>query len=138
VRLEASTKPHVHRKFKIFWTNIASIMAYPNFKNGPKKVLRCLGVNLQIQFLCKLIFIFPYLNKYHSLILFWNRTCNIFIKNHLSRSHIYPILFIDTFFAICYEQLKSLLMKIHGNWPFFTQISTTALYYLRIRYALFL
>jgi hypothetical protein len=45
VRLEASTKPHVHRKFEIFWTNIASTMACPNFKNGPKKGLGPLGVN---------------------------------------------------------------------------------------------
>jgi hypothetical protein len=45
VRLEASTKPHVHRKFEIFWTNIASTMACPNFKNGPKNGLGPLGVN---------------------------------------------------------------------------------------------
>jgi hypothetical protein len=44
VHLEASTKPHVLQKFVIFWTNIASIVAYPNFKNGPKKGLRFLGV----------------------------------------------------------------------------------------------
>jgi hypothetical protein len=44
VRLEASTKPHVHQKFEIFWTNIASTMACPNFKNGPKIGLRPLGV----------------------------------------------------------------------------------------------
>jgi hypothetical protein len=44
--LEASTKPHFHRKFEIFWTNIASTMAYPNFKNGPKKGLGPLGVKL--------------------------------------------------------------------------------------------
>jgi hypothetical protein len=44
VHLEASTKPHVHQKFEIFWTNIASTMAYPNFKNGPKKGLGPLGV----------------------------------------------------------------------------------------------
>jgi hypothetical protein len=37
VRLEASTKPHVHRKFEIFWINIAS-------KNGPKNGLGPLGV----------------------------------------------------------------------------------------------
>jgi hypothetical protein len=36
VRLEASTKPHVHQIFEIFWTNITSTMACPNFKNGPK------------------------------------------------------------------------------------------------------
>jgi hypothetical protein len=43
VRLEASTKPHVHRKFEIFWTNIASTMGCP--KNKPKKDLRPLWVN---------------------------------------------------------------------------------------------
>jgi hypothetical protein len=47
VRLEASTKPHVHQKFEIFWTNIAFTMACPMSKNGPKKGLRPLGVNLQ-------------------------------------------------------------------------------------------
>jgi hypothetical protein len=45
VHLEASTKPHVHRKFEIFWTNIASTMACPNFKNGPKNGLGPLGIN---------------------------------------------------------------------------------------------
>jgi hypothetical protein len=44
VRLEASTKPHVHKKFEIFWTNIASTMTCPNFKNGPKNGLCPLGV----------------------------------------------------------------------------------------------
>jgi hypothetical protein len=44
VHLEASTKSHVHRKFEIFWTNIASTMACPNFKNGPKNGLGPLGV----------------------------------------------------------------------------------------------
>jgi hypothetical protein len=47
VRLEASTKPHVHRKVEIFWTNIASTMACPNFKNGPKTGLRPLGVKVK-------------------------------------------------------------------------------------------
>jgi hypothetical protein len=46
VLLEASTKPHVHQKFEIFWTNIASTMACPNFKNGPKNGLGPLGVNI--------------------------------------------------------------------------------------------
>jgi hypothetical protein len=44
VHLEASTKPHVHQIFEIFWINIASTMAYPNFKNGPKNGLCPLGV----------------------------------------------------------------------------------------------
>jgi hypothetical protein len=46
VRLEGSTKPHVHQKYEIFWTNIASTMACPNFKNGPKNGLGPLGVKL--------------------------------------------------------------------------------------------
>jgi hypothetical protein len=41
---EAITKPHVHWKFEIFWTNIASTMACPNFKNGPKNGLGPLGI----------------------------------------------------------------------------------------------
>jgi hypothetical protein len=48
VHLEASTKPHVHRKFEILWTNIISTMAFPNFKNGPQNGLRCLGVHVLI------------------------------------------------------------------------------------------
>jgi hypothetical protein len=44
LHLEASTKPHVHQKFQIFWTNIALTMACPNFKNGPKDGLGPLGV----------------------------------------------------------------------------------------------
>jgi hypothetical protein len=44
VHLEASTKPHIHQKFEIFWTNIASTMTCPNFKNGPKNGLGPLGV----------------------------------------------------------------------------------------------
>jgi hypothetical protein len=44
VRLETSTKPNVHQKFEIFWTNIASIMACPNFENGPKTRLLPLGI----------------------------------------------------------------------------------------------
>jgi hypothetical protein len=46
VHLEASTKPDVHRKFEIFWTNIASTMACPNFKNGLKTGLCPLGVKV--------------------------------------------------------------------------------------------
>jgi hypothetical protein len=51
VHLEASTKPHVHQKFEIFWTNVASTMAYPNFKNGPKTGLRPLGVKFVVHIL---------------------------------------------------------------------------------------
>jgi hypothetical protein len=49
VCLEASTKPHIHRKFEIFRTNIASTMARLNLKNGPKTRLRPLGVNISIE-----------------------------------------------------------------------------------------
>jgi hypothetical protein len=48
VRLEANTKPHVHQKFEIFWTNIAFRMACPNFKNGQKNGLGPLGVNRKV------------------------------------------------------------------------------------------
>jgi hypothetical protein len=48
VHLEASTKPHVHQKIEIFWTNISSAMACPNFKNEPKVGLLSLGVNKHI------------------------------------------------------------------------------------------
>jgi hypothetical protein len=51
VRLEDSTKSHVHQKFEIFWTNIASTMACPNLKNGPKNGLRRLGVNVEASYL---------------------------------------------------------------------------------------
>jgi hypothetical protein len=44
VHLEASTKRHVHQKFEIFWTNIASTIACPNFQTGPKNDLRPLGI----------------------------------------------------------------------------------------------
>jgi hypothetical protein len=46
VHLEASTKPHFHKKFEIFWTNIASNRACPNFTNGLKNDLGLLGVNV--------------------------------------------------------------------------------------------
>jgi hypothetical protein len=50
VRLEANTKPHFYQKFEIFWTNIASRIAYPNFKMGRKKNgLGPSGVNTKIQ-----------------------------------------------------------------------------------------
>jgi hypothetical protein len=45
---EASIKPHIHQKFEIFWTNIASTIACPNFKNGPKIGLRPLGVKADL------------------------------------------------------------------------------------------
>jgi hypothetical protein len=44
VHLEAGTKPPVYQKFEIFWTNIASTMACPNFKSGQKNGLGPLGV----------------------------------------------------------------------------------------------
>jgi hypothetical protein len=45
-------KPRVHQKFEIFWTNIASTMAYPNSKNGPKNGLRALEVKLPLFLVC--------------------------------------------------------------------------------------
>jgi hypothetical protein len=44
VRLEASTNPHVYKKIEIFWTNIASTTACPNFKNEQKNGLGPLGI----------------------------------------------------------------------------------------------
>jgi hypothetical protein len=46
VIFEASTKSHVHQKSETFWINIASTMAYPNFKNGPKNGLCPLGIKI--------------------------------------------------------------------------------------------
>jgi hypothetical protein len=48
VHLEANTQPHVHQKFEIFWTSIASTIAYLNIKNGPKNGLSPLGVKITI------------------------------------------------------------------------------------------
>jgi hypothetical protein len=48
VHLEASTKPHVHQKFESFWTNTASTIACPNFKNGPKNGLHLLGIKYKL------------------------------------------------------------------------------------------
>jgi hypothetical protein len=36
VHLEASTKPYVHRKFEIFWTNIAPQWPAQTLKMGQK------------------------------------------------------------------------------------------------------
>jgi hypothetical protein len=49
VHLEASTKLHVHQRVENFGTNIASTMACPNFKNGPKTADRPLGVNIELK-----------------------------------------------------------------------------------------
>jgi hypothetical protein len=44
VRLEASTKPHVHNLIHEFLINMAFTRAYPNFKKGLKMVSGPLGV----------------------------------------------------------------------------------------------
>jgi hypothetical protein len=36
------------KNLRYFWTNIASTMACPNFKNGPKNGLGPLGVNRRL------------------------------------------------------------------------------------------
>jgi hypothetical protein len=71
VYLEASTKPHVHQKFEIFWTNIASTMACPNFKNGPKIGLGPLGVTYK-----------SLINIMGTINCLWNLYTSI-LKNHL-------------------------------------------------------
>jgi hypothetical protein len=59
VHLESSTKPHVYQKFENFGKNIASTMACPNFKNGPKIGLRPLGVNFfDIIYFSAIFFVF--------------------------------------------------------------------------------
>jgi hypothetical protein len=45
VHLEASTKPHVHKKIREFLINMAFTMAYPNFKKGMNMDFGPLGVN---------------------------------------------------------------------------------------------
>jgi hypothetical protein len=45
VRLETSTKPHVHNLIHEFLINMAFTMACPNFKKGLKMVSGPLGVN---------------------------------------------------------------------------------------------
>jgi hypothetical protein len=69
VHLEASTKPHVHQKFEIFWTNIASTMACPNFKNGVEKGLGPLGVNIPCTLVCTMrSFFHTKVAPYHSIV----------------------------------------------------------------------
>jgi hypothetical protein len=46
VRLEASTKPHVHKLIHEFLINMAFTMVCPNFKKGLKMVYGPLGVNM--------------------------------------------------------------------------------------------
>jgi hypothetical protein len=48
MRLKASTKPHVHKKFHEFLINMAFTMTYPNFKKGLKMAFGPLGVNYAI------------------------------------------------------------------------------------------
>jgi hypothetical protein len=49
VRLEASTKPHVHNLIHEFLINMAFTMACPNFRKGLKMVFGPLGVNAIFQ-----------------------------------------------------------------------------------------
>jgi hypothetical protein len=44
VRLEASTKPHIHKKIHEFLVNMAYIVACPNFKKGLEMAFGPLGV----------------------------------------------------------------------------------------------
>jgi hypothetical protein len=46
VRLEASTKPHVHDLIHEFFINMTFTKACPNFKKGLKMVSGPLGVNV--------------------------------------------------------------------------------------------
>jgi hypothetical protein len=49
VRLEASTKPHVHNLIHEFLINMAFTMDWPNFKKGLKMVSGPLGVKEAFQ-----------------------------------------------------------------------------------------
>ena len=67
MHLEAETKPHVYKKFKIFWKNIVSTMACLNSKNGPKSRLRLLGVNLEAWISSSILLYYPKeIWKFHS------------------------------------------------------------------------
>jgi hypothetical protein len=46
VRLEASTKPHAHKKIHEFLINMAFTMACPKFKKGLKMASTPLGVKM--------------------------------------------------------------------------------------------
>jgi hypothetical protein len=46
MRLEASSKPHVHNLIHEFFINMALTMACPNFKKGLKMVFGPLGVKI--------------------------------------------------------------------------------------------
>jgi hypothetical protein len=48
VHLEASTKPHVHKKIHEFLMDMAFTMAYPNFKKGLKMAFGPLGVKRKV------------------------------------------------------------------------------------------
>ena len=47
MRLEASTKPHVHNLIHEFLINMAFTMACPNFKKGLKMVSGPLGIKVE-------------------------------------------------------------------------------------------
>jgi hypothetical protein len=47
VRLEASTKPHVHKRIYEFLINMAFAMACPNFKKCLKMAFGPLGVGFE-------------------------------------------------------------------------------------------
>jgi hypothetical protein len=50
VHLEASTKPHVHKKIHEFLINMAFTMACPNFKKGLKMAFGALGIKRTLIF----------------------------------------------------------------------------------------
>jgi hypothetical protein len=100
VHLEASTKPHVHQKFEIFWTNIASTMACPNFKNRPKKGLGPIGVNFELIYFQELIF--PRNICFHKV------PASFFVKN---------VFELET--SMSYMSKISLLCFGHGSAPLF-------------------
>jgi hypothetical protein len=49
VRLEASTKPHIHNFIHEFLINMAFTRAYPNFKKGLKMAFGPLGARVELR-----------------------------------------------------------------------------------------
>jgi hypothetical protein len=70
--LEASTKPHVHKKIHEFLINMAFTMACQNFKKGLKMAFGPLGIKYKtykhgMKLLLTLNLATLYLDKYQSL-----------------------------------------------------------------------
>jgi hypothetical protein len=112
VHLEVSTEPYVHQKFEIFWINIASTMACPNCRNGPKNRLRPLGVNSQIGISSSSSFFnyaINFMPRHYSL-------CFIYVHFTCTKSTlIFKLcgLYIDSKFLYINHRVRN--TKLHGS-----------------------